>query len=274
MVMFCQAMRAARPRLAARPWYSTVAQPSSMSLVLEQPLKQPLRPAHRVIHTVCKPKMVRRSLGVSKRTSTSTSTPPAAPSLRQRWERLYDAWPYTMAGLIVGTKAVGSDLTAQIYEQAGNESFEMDVVRNMKFTAFCFFYVGSFQHWVYNVVFPRLIPGTGLLVALKMSLLDNGFYSPFVYMPAYYSTKAMFAGQSPVEGLKEYRENGAEVLKALYSVWIPAQFINFLLMPPQYKIMYITVVGFFWEVILSHLAPMVEEAPEAAPKPESEESET
>ena len=39
-----------------------------------------------------------------------------------------------------------------------------------------------------------------------------------------------------------------------YSVWIPAQLINFKVVPPQLRVLWANVVGFFWSIYLSNAA--------------------
>ena len=116
-------------------------------------------------------------------------------------------------------------------------NISFDYMRNLKFTAFCWLYVGSFQHFVFNILFPYLMPGTGTFIAIKKAICDNFVHSPFLYCPCYYACRAMFRGDSPSVGLHEYWEQGWDVLKACWAVWVPGQFINFFLMPPQYRIM-------------------------------------
>lgn len=113
-----------------------------------------------------------------------------------------------------------SDITAQLWHAREDANFQVavcplhrftasthrphraqfDVMRNIKFAAFCWLYVGSFQHFVYNVAFKRLFPGsgvactaecpcpeaacaTGMVVAFKKAIADNFVHSPFLYLP-------------------------------------------------------------------------------------------
>ena len=104
----------------------------------------------------------------------------------RKYERVYDRFPYICAGLMIGSKAAVSDITAQLYDAP--DSTNLDIGRCLKFTAFTALYVGSFQHFVYNVLYTRLFgPGTGAVIALQKSLVDNFIHAPFLYFPAYYS---------------------------------------------------------------------------------------
>jgi len=135
------------------------------------------------------------------------------------------------------------------------------MLRNAKFVAFCTLYVGSFQHFLFNVAYPRFFPGIGLLPAVKCCLFDNFIHTTFLYFPVYFALRAVFRGDSPNRGLEEYRAEGWAALQACWMLWIPAQFFNFYVLPRQYRIVCIAVVGFVWEIALAYLAPMVEARP-------------
>lgn len=50
-------------------------------------------------------------------------------------------------------------------------------------------------------------------------------------------------GESASKGLSEYRAEGWTVLNACWGVWIPAQFINFYVVPKNFRILFIACVG-------------------------------
>lgn len=177
-----------------------------------------------------------------------------APRSLVRWyDKTYVKYPLTMSGLTLGFKAGGCDIVSQKYS---NPDCELDMPRIAKFTCFCVFYVGSFQHVLFNIVYPKIFVGNGFKVAAQMALFDNFVHSPFLYLPTYYSFKSVVEGNSVKDGLSEYYEEGLEVLKACWGVWVPAQLINFWIIPKNFRIAYIAVMGSVWEVVLSYLAPM------------------
>ena len=93
-------------------------------------------------------------------------------------------------------------------------------------------------------------------------------HSPFLYLPTYFCFRAAAEGGHVMDGLREYRDEGFNVLKACWGVWVPAQFFNFWLVPRNFRILYIAGVGSLWEVILSYLAPLTAsvEVVEAGPQ--------
>jgi len=192
----------------------------------------------------------------------------AAGRVFSAYDRSYERSPIVCSGLTMAVKAGVCDTIAQ---KLTDWDAELDVARIGKFTLFCVGYVGSFQHVIFNVIYPRLFRGMGIKVAIQMSLFDNFVHSPLVYLPTYYSFKSVSDGGSILDGLKEYSEDGLDVLKACWGVWVPAQFVNFWLVPKNFRILYIAAVGSLWEVILSSLAPMA--LSEAAETPAVEPNE-
>lgn len=173
------------------------------------------------------------------------------------YDRAYEQAPMMCSGATMAVKAGVCDTVAQ---KLTDWDAELDIARIGKFTLFCVGYVGSFQHIMFNVVYPRLFRGTGMRVAVQMSLFDNFVHSPFLYLPTYYSFRNVSEGGSIADGFREYRDEGFGVLKACWGVWVPAQFLNFWLVPKNFRILYIAAVGSLWEVILSSLAPMATES--------------
>ena len=179
-----------------------------------------------------------------------------------RWIALYDKMyernPYTTAAGTMAAKSGGCDVVAQLLQ---DQTCDIDYKRTAKFSFFCTFYAGCFQHAVFNVLYSRLFPGKGFTVAIQKTAMDNFIHSPFVYLPTFYVYKSVTDGRSCFDGLFEYRYCGAEVLKSCWALWIPAQFLAFYAVPPNFRILYNATVGCVWEVILSYLLPLKDEFP-------------
>ena len=73
---------------------------------------------------------------------------------------------------------------------------------------------------------------------------------------------------SLMDGFNQYREEGLGVLKACWGIWVPAQFLNFWLVPPNFRIAFIACMGSVWEIVLSYMAPMVHTGPLTEPHQE------
>lgn len=173
----------------------------------------------------------------------------------QKYDQIYSSYPVLTAGSTMGTKASCCDLLAQ---QIEDPNCHFDLKRTAKFGGFCVFYVGMFQHMLFNKLYPYLFPGTGLRVAIQKTFCDNFVHTPFVYLPAYFSYKSLTSGGCMTEGLYTYQSEGYGVLSACWALWIPAQFITFYAVPPNFRILWSAFVGSSWEVILSLMSPLVE----------------
>merc|ERR1712083_392725 len=105
-------------------------------------------------------------------------------------------------------------------------------------------------HGVYNVAFERILKrmatcfpitsGEGMKFALRMKM-EFLVHSPFVYLPVYFACKSYFLGQSPVEGLRSYVQNFWGTYTKCMSVWVPAHFVTFGILPVHLRITWIAM---------------------------------
>jgi hypothetical protein len=171
------------------------------------------------------------------------------------YDTMYTKHPFSMAAATMGCKASSCDIIAQ---KIRDPDCVIDYKRTGKFTVFCISYVGCFQHFVFNIFYPRLFPGTGFKVAVKKALFDNFVHSPFLYLPTYYVYKNITDMGSIKDGLNEYNEEGFDVLKSCWGLWLPAQLVGFYFIPANFRILYNAGVGCLWEILLSYVAPLEE----------------
>ena len=163
------------------------------------------------------------------------------------------AHPFTTGVTTSGLKTSAADLFAQKVIE-GKEDF--DWTRHAVFCTFGFAYLGGFQYWLYNVKFTQWCgPLTARFghkaVAPVKVFIDQGLHHPFIYFPTFFSMKAVVSGQPLSTAVHKYNTEIWDSLKALWSVWIPAQLVNFAFVPRHLRIPMVAGVSFGWTVILS-----------------------
>lgn len=161
--------------------------------------------------------------------------------------------PMVTGVITSGLKTSAADIFAQ---KVLEKREEIDWRRHLTFTAFGYCYLGGFQYWLYNIQFTRMCSSIhatvgAVGVAPMKTFIDQMLHHPILYFPTFYSLKYYNEGKSPAEGLAAYSANCTEDWKALWSVWIPAQMVNFAFVPRHLRIPYVAGVSFIWTVILS-----------------------
>jgi len=152
-------------------------------------------------------------------------------------------------------KTSAADLFAQ---KVVEKKEDTDWRRNALFTFWGFAYLGCFQYYLYNTVFVRMCAPLTSVVghygsAPVKTFIDQCLHHPFVYFPAFYLLKGVAEDRPLASSYVKYKEDLWENCKALWALWVPAQLVNFALVPRHLRIPFVAGVSFFWTVILSSL---------------------
>lgn len=151
-------------------------------------------------------------------------------------------------------KTVGADILTQTMIE---KKEDLDLKRLALFTTFGCAYLGGWQYFIFNkcFVFVQSAMTTRRISTLSqasaLTFLDMGVHTPLMYYPSFYMMKGVLEDKTPTESLMEYRNNFSSDMTSICKVWIPAQMINFTLVPLYLRMPYITGVSFAWTVLLS-----------------------
>jgi len=165
--------------------------------------------------------------------------------------------PFTTGFVTTGLKTTAADAFAQLVVE---KKEKLDWRRNAMFTVFGFTYLGGWQYYLYNVKFVQWCPlitrvsGHFGPAPLKV-IIDQFIHHPLMYFPVFYSLKASVEGRpwltGPDSAMSRYRAECFDCWKACWSIWIPAQLINFTLVPRHLRIPFVALTSFAWTVTLS-----------------------
>ena len=183
------------------------------------------------------------------------------------WARVVAAYvrtvvrhPFSTAMFSSVTKCVSSDIFVQMVLEE-KSFFELDWNRVASFFVLGVTYVGAFQYRLYNhwlkplndVWRPKygLALSTGAVVAI-----DQAFVQPFLYLPTFLGIRVVSEGGTrlldlPSEIFAKWKQTGPETMTALWLVWVPAQAINFAVVPKHLTIPWMNAIGIAWNGVLS-----------------------
>jgi len=179
-----------------------------------------------------------------------------------RWyAKTYKNVPYIMAfGTCFVKGSLADGVTQTKIEEPRNGARKFNMKRNVRFATWSGAYCGGVQHFVYNVLYSRLFPGTHLAHRVSATLVDTAIHGPMIYLPTYYISKSYLTGGTATDGLNEYSGNLRDIVISYWKVWCPTVLVTMTIMPMEFRILFISGVSLFWLMLLSYKAPMVDHA--------------
>ena len=129
---------------------------------------------------------------------------------------------------------------------------------NFVFSSFGLCYLGAFQYVQYTLWFPRLFPGSSASVVVKRVAFDQIINTGMWYYPLFYMVQScVMHGAVSLDlvasGLQRYRVNIATDMCNCWKLWVPAQLVNFSVVPVHLRVPYAAGVSFVWSCVLSAL---------------------
>jgi len=128
-------------------------------------------------------------------------------------------------------------------------------------TTFSAWYTGAICHFVYPLYpklarhcLPAALAGSTFAVGLGCTIIDNFVHSPFFYTPSFFLYTDIMQGATLEQAAHHLQDDWALVVQSCMAVWLPLQLINFTVVPPARRVVFINAVNVVWNVVIDHLA--------------------
>ncbi|XP_011496117.1 PREDICTED: mpv17-like protein 2, partial [Ceratosolen solmsi marchali] len=125
-----------------------------------------------------------------------------------------------------------------------------DYVRTRNMTVVGFIQ-GPFNHYFYNIL-EKQLPGKSAGSILKKTLIDQTIASP-ICLGMFFMGLGMLEHKSLQEINSEIRLKLMNTWKVDCIFWPPTQFLNFLFVPIQYRVLYINFMTMIYDMFLSYI---------------------
>ncbi|RZF35493.1 hypothetical protein LSTR_LSTR010184 [Laodelphax striatellus] len=129
-----------------------------------------------------------------------------------------------------------------------SRSFDQDVF--IAFGLYGLIFGGTIPHFFFNFL-EKSVPGDSRIGALKQFLIERLIYAPLYQAFSLYAL-ARFEGKTHEDAVSNMSKLYLPVLKANWYYLSLFQYINFRMVPPMLKVLYVNLIGFFWSIFLSY----------------------
>lgn len=185
----------------------------------------------------------------------------------RQYNEVAQRYPFGTGVVTTVVKTSAADLFAQ---KVLEKREDVDWKRHGVFITFGLVYLGGFQYYLYNHLFVRWCAGMTAVLGHKGSapiktFIDQAIHHPFCYFPVFYGMKGYVEGRSPSGIYEKYRAELWENCKALWTIWVPAQLVNFSVVPRHLRIPFVAGVSFAWTVIISVMRGALDDSTATAP---------
>ncbi|KAL3656857.1 hypothetical protein V7S43_018200 [Phytophthora oleae] len=186
--------------------------------------------------------------------SSSSSSSSKASGFRHLWisyTSLLETRPLTTKIVTGGVIAGLGDVGCQLVLEAEEGDTKLDIKRTAIFTFLGGFLISPVLHVWYGFLGSKL-PGVSTAAVAKRLALDQLGFAP-MFLPVFLSSVLALEGNG--EQIQDkLRAEWWPVTKANWSVWVPAQILNFRFVPGSMQVLFSNVVGLLWNAYLSYVS--------------------
>ena len=182
------------------------------------------------------------------------------PQLVDSYTALLQTHPLETKLATAAVLAAAGDAIAQRREPGPYNS-----ARAGSFVLFDMCYRGGFQHFAFPWIIQNfrgdmlqsLLPQLNVVAdpqifsAVECTMFNQLVVVPIVYYPLFFGTTGLVQGLTLDESLQRARERFVDLTLRNWKFWIPAQLLQFALLPEELQVPYTCVMGLVWNIILS-----------------------
>ncbi len=197
----------------------------------------------------------RQCLSTSNESSSSLSSSSITSSLLAWYSKCLETHPLLTKGITSGLIAGTGDVICQWMVPSFSQQTEdvegepWDVLRTTRFIILGAVWVAPITHFWYDALSTMFLPG----VRTRTKVIQRLTLDQFGFAPLFCSS--FLAGLWVLEGRTEIWEPlqsiAPGVIQANWALWIPAQIVNFAVVPLKYQVLFGNVVALLWTVYLS-----------------------
>ncbi|XP_018563503.1 mpv17-like protein [Anoplophora glabripennis] len=169
-------------------------------------------------------------------------------NLFQNFKRILDKYPIIVNSVVYGSLCVGAEFSQQTITKKLLDDPPKPYDWNTlgRYTIYGTTLAGPMLTVWYRFLDKKFV-GTTTKVIVKKLLIDQFFFTPQLLLVFYVSMSVM---ERKPDIFEEFRQKIGNTFKTSCMFWLPAQSINFLLIPPAFRVTYVGTCSFAWVNIL------------------------
>jgi len=124
-------------------------------------------------------------------------------------------------------------------------------IRTARMASIGFMLSGPMLHQWYKIL-DRMVQGSGKVAVIKKIAADQLIFTP-ISLLAFLGLLNGLEGKSLEQTKEKIQRDFVPILLVNWTVWPLAQYVNFALIPAPQRVLYVTVLGIFWNSFLCYM---------------------